>query len=879
MISVVLYGRNDSHGYNLHKRAAISLNCIAELLTHPEDEIIFVDCNTPDDLPTFVEAIGDTLTPKLKSLLRILRIRPSLYDKFKGESPLKALEPHCRNVAIRGSNPANKWILSTNTDMIFVVRDPEQSLSDAVTDLPDGFYELPRFEIPDSMWERFDRLNPSQIISNMRRWGQSLHLNEAVSGHHIIRFDGPGDFQLMLRDQIFAIHGFDERMIWGWHADSNICKRMYLLNGKTDSFLDRCFGYHCSHVRTVTWYHRDNTTQNSMDKFFRQVRNPHLPNQKGWGLVNEELEELRLSNETGARFCQVLEDILPGTTELFTSAAYTQESFNSGFYYDNEHVLPFLVDYLSTVHPKTVIGYFGSNIKMLTLLNEFLGKWTFAGSVLICEDLFPPGEASISSFSESFKSIDGEDCIQQAELFIFDFNMARFPKAPGLSGLSYPQVSTETEDWTKCLLDWFVTAVKVEHARAFNQQRRKFLMAGWRHSSFEQLYNNSLETVFTPYSSHVVYGYVRKILDIENLEVIKRQATLITRPDKEILDFISHHLDPSEPLLAADQFMWLMPERHHRYWEHINWEKNFRLAVLYKGDVLSITREVLSKIDCTMKPVFANECYVCFSSIPDMEPIRTPHPHFPIDENAREVLDFVTKHSNPDEPILAADQLVWGILNRHHSYWPDVDWEKNYRWVILYKDDVFSITREVLSKIDCTMKPVFANECYVCFSSIPDMEPIRTPHPHFPIDSVALDTHSFISSHINANEPILVSYSFVWRSLAHHLHTFPCRGDIDQQKDYKFAVIDKLDFYQMKWSTLLYIAQTMRPIMTDKHFVYFSKTTGVRSPRSITASLYFGLWFTKAFLRKGVNYIYRKWRRSGAARLIFPDASNYSNRP
>jgi hypothetical protein len=29
MFSVILYGRNDSHGYNLHKRAAIS-KCAAE---------------------------------------------------------------------------------------------------------------------------------------------------------------------------------------------------------------------------------------------------------------------------------------------------------------------------------------------------------------------------------------------------------------------------------------------------------------------------------------------------------------------------------------------------------------------------------------------------------------------------------------------------------------------------------------------------------------------------------------------------------------------------------------------------------------------------------------------------------------------------------
>jgi hypothetical protein len=77
MIFAILYGRNDAHGYNLHKRAAISLNCIAEMLSAPDDEILFVDYNTPNDLPTFIEAIYDTLTPKANSLLRVFRVRQS----------------------------------------------------------------------------------------------------------------------------------------------------------------------------------------------------------------------------------------------------------------------------------------------------------------------------------------------------------------------------------------------------------------------------------------------------------------------------------------------------------------------------------------------------------------------------------------------------------------------------------------------------------------------------------------------------------------------------------------------------------------------------------------------------------------------------------
>ena len=104
MISIVLYGRNDNYGYNLHKRAALSLNCMAEVLTDPADEILFVDYNTPDDYPTFPEAIQDTLTKRAREILRILRVRPRIHERFKPKTRLMALEPIARNVAVRRSS-------------------------------------------------------------------------------------------------------------------------------------------------------------------------------------------------------------------------------------------------------------------------------------------------------------------------------------------------------------------------------------------------------------------------------------------------------------------------------------------------------------------------------------------------------------------------------------------------------------------------------------------------------------------------------------------------------------------------------------------------------------------------------------------------------
>lgn len=110
MISVVLYGRND-YGSDLHKRAALSLNCTAEVLTDPSDEILFVDYNTPDVFPTLPEAIQDTLTERARDLLRVLRVRPRTHDRFRSKTPLMVLESLARNVAVRRSSQTSRWIL------------------------------------------------------------------------------------------------------------------------------------------------------------------------------------------------------------------------------------------------------------------------------------------------------------------------------------------------------------------------------------------------------------------------------------------------------------------------------------------------------------------------------------------------------------------------------------------------------------------------------------------------------------------------------------------------------------------------------------------------------------------------------------------------
>ena len=166
MLSVILYGRNDDHGYNYHKRLAISLNAIADILTDPQDEILYTDYNSPDDFPTVIEAIQDTLTERARELIRIFRVRREIHRRFRQCSPLPLLEPIARNVALRRSNPANKWVLSTNADMLFVPYNKDSSLTSIVKELPKGFYTLPRFELPGKFWEmHLKRSEPHNNIS------------------------------------------------------------------------------------------------------------------------------------------------------------------------------------------------------------------------------------------------------------------------------------------------------------------------------------------------------------------------------------------------------------------------------------------------------------------------------------------------------------------------------------------------------------------------------------------------------------------------------------------------------------------------------------------------------------------------------------------
>src|SRR5436853_6066876 len=116
MITYLVVGRNDGYGVNLHKRTAISLNYFGALCEGPDDEIIYVDCNSAEGDCTLAEAIGDTLTRSTRERLKIFRVTGAQMFTAIGETPLPFSDELSRNVGIRRSNPRNEWLLSTNCD-------------------------------------------------------------------------------------------------------------------------------------------------------------------------------------------------------------------------------------------------------------------------------------------------------------------------------------------------------------------------------------------------------------------------------------------------------------------------------------------------------------------------------------------------------------------------------------------------------------------------------------------------------------------------------------------------------------------------------------------------------------------------------------------
>lgn len=519
---MILYGRNDAHGYNLHKRAAISLNALAEVLDDPDDEIIFVDYNTPDELPTFLETIADTLTERAKRYIRIIRVRPEFHRQYGHITHLVALESQSRNIAIRRANPANRWILSTNTDMIFVPENRGDTLSSIVSHLSDGFYHLPRFEVPEGFWERSNRLDPQGIIEQMRTSGTRYHLNEVVYGGFDNVYEAPGDFQLFLRDDLERIGGFDETMLKGWHVDTNMARRMKLLRGKVDTLFPQLYGYHCGHTRQATSLHGARRTENSLDTYVREIQTPYWTSDDAWGAAGKIFEEVFLTQASTSDYFAAMDKAVPISGANYTEATYNETTYcEEGF--DAAHVLPHLGDILFNMPPGRTVFMVGSDSELLRGFERFITSAPMSAELLVC------GELGLVPDCADGYVVDLEAGLARADIVVIQYPNARTVCASKRADLEW---------FAQHALERFI---ELERGREKSERSRVVVVNGM-HSRLQDLIGDSLDAAAAPFSARIRQG--RVVDQIWNLHpVVGRDS-----PDRPAYDAVGRNraFAPSE---------------------------------------------------------------------------------------------------------------------------------------------------------------------------------------------------------------------------------------------------------------------------------------------------------------------------------------------
>ena len=365
MLSVVVVGRNDNHGYNLGKRVASSLNSISMRLREG-DELIFVDWNTPRPFPPMPVSIVDDLTDQTKSFLRILVVDPKLHDDVKGASSKMILEPIARNVGIRRVNPKSKWILSTNTDILFIGEE-DISFQNLISKLDARLWQSFRYEIPEYIWEVLDKRDPRATNRFIGKLSEStpIRLNLTTSPlenneENLLFADAIGDFQLAPREMWELIKGFPEDMLNGWHVDSRAAVQMIRKSGRGSKVLPMEFGlgtFHQNHLRSLTHFH-SNDTMNS-----GALIDESYENKVTWGLSQREIHEYFYQD-----FVQNLSTLKFSSTNKVESSRL-QSAHQNNFYSIDRAVL-FLLDELNGLKPNDHVTVVSANESLIKKIDS-----------------------------------------------------------------------------------------------------------------------------------------------------------------------------------------------------------------------------------------------------------------------------------------------------------------------------------------------------------------------------------------------------------------------------------------------------------------------------------------------------------------------------
>jgi hypothetical protein len=374
MLSVLIYGRNDEYGATAQRRSALSINAFAEIMAD-DDEIIFVDYNTEDHKLTFPETIADTLTSRARGLLKVVRVRPRHHSQLTSPGALPVVESIARNIGLQHSDRANRWILSTNPDVVLVP--PAEGLRALLERLDDGYYAAPRFELPRMLWQRLPRQDPVGVQKAVARFAASLHLDEEVR-HYLptLGYDAPGDFQLVLRHDLMEIGGFDEAMQRGWHIDANLMARLGLKYGAPGSLAGRLRVYHCEHTADTMAKHSAGRSEDRFETFVTNVQTSIANAGRPWGGEGLEFEVFKLDEVLRLDTARTVAEVIGARQGETYKAVYGPESFGRVQRVD-AHTLTFLVDRVFPLERGARLLWIGGESDIRVLFGQALERMGF----------------------------------------------------------------------------------------------------------------------------------------------------------------------------------------------------------------------------------------------------------------------------------------------------------------------------------------------------------------------------------------------------------------------------------------------------------------------------------------------------------------------
>jgi hypothetical protein len=220
---------------------------------------------------------------------------------------------------------------------------------------------------------------------------------------------------------MFAIHGFDEEMLLGWHCDSNLAARLALYRGTVDTLIDKVFSYHCDHTRVAAANNKGRqTTMNDLNRFIWDVATPYLPAQAdSWGWPDLDIEEIRLDRDTS------FERFFAGVGAAIEPATVAYETTNldgprvDDLTYDLPHTLPFVCDQVLTYPRHTTLMVIATRAEFLRRFSTAWRSMGFTGPILVTREC-----AGLPTGLPGVETGPFDDLLRRAEMFIFEFGLA-----------------------------------------------------------------------------------------------------------------------------------------------------------------------------------------------------------------------------------------------------------------------------------------------------------------------------------------------------------------------------------------------------------------------------------------------------------------------